>query len=411
LTSSDETLPAFFKKISPAVVALEVKTSRDRSYTGLEWRQRHNFGGTAFFIDPRGHLLTAASLVKDAGRIELTDAAGRVMNAGVVGISPAGGVALLRTVGGTERPVTHLTFGRSRDVKVGDRAFSLGSPFGTIERTGRVAISRGTVSGIYQVDGFGKYKGEVLETDAAVNPGAFGGPLLSRDGKVIGILLETFSYNRWLGTALPIDQVASLMDQLRQREEPGPGRIGIMCVERVIERTRARVTEVEEDSPAARAGLERGDEIIEFGGKEIEDFAEFLGALYSLPAGSVVDLRVLRPGTALDERDRLKRFSIKVGPPLDPVPAEQRGTLGLRLSEESAGSALEVEWVDPKGPAGREGIGPGDQLRLIEGHRANRKLWKRLLESTRQGERVKLRFVRKGWFKDLELVFEPVKKM
>jgi len=411
LISSDETLTEFFKKVSPAVVALEVTSSRDRSYTALEWRLRHRFGGTAFFVDPDGYLLTAASLVKDAGRVELTDSAGRIVPAGVVGISPAGGVALLKTVGRTEEPVTHLAFGRSRDVKVGDRAFSLGNPYGTIQRTGRVAVSRGTVSGIYQVDGFGGYKGEVLETDAAVNPGAFGGPLLNRNGEVIGVLLEAFSYNRWLGTALPIDQVESLMESLKKREEPGPGTIGIRCVERVIERTRARIVEVEEDSPAARAGLQRGDEILEFGGKEIEDFSEFLAAMHGLPAGSVVNLRVLRPGDERGEPDKLERITVKVGPARDPVPAEERGTLGLRLAEESAGSALEVEWVDPKGPAGRVGLQPGDQLSTIEGRRATRKLWKRLLESKRQGERVKLRFVRKGWFKDLQLVLDPLRKM
>ncbi|MBN2491932.1 MAG: PDZ domain-containing protein [Planctomycetes bacterium] len=405
-----------FARVSPGVVALEVKSSRDGSYTGKDWRQRYPFGGTAFFIDPDGHLLTAASLVEKAGRIVLTDVAGRELSAGVVGISPAGGVALLRIVRRGDDPVTPLVLGSSGDVKVGDRAVSLGNPYGTIQRTGQVALSSGSVSGIYQVNGHGAYRGEVLETDAAVNPGAFGGPLLDARGAVIGILLDAFSYNRWLGTALPIDQVKALLPRLRRREEPGPGTIGIECEQRVIEQHRARITRVAPDSPAEQAGLRRGDEIVEFGGAALEDYARFLDALHALPAGSSVDLVVLRPGEApadanreasAPEPDSLVRVTLKVGPPTEALPAAQRGTLGLAFKDDEDSPRHVVESVDAEGPAGKAGIAPGDVLEMLDGKRARPTLVASILERKRAGERVKAVFSRDGWTREFSLVLGP----
>jgi serine protease Do len=416
---SEGTLGGVFARVSPAVVGLEVKTSRDGSYSGKEWRQRNPVGGTAFFIDPDGYLLTAASLVEKAGRVTLTDVAGREFSAGVVGISPAGGVALLRLVRRSEEPIPCLVLGSSREVKVGDPVVSLGNPYGTIQRTGQVALSSGSVSGIYQVNGRGAYRGEVLETDAAVNPGAFGGPLLDADGEVIGILLDSFSYNRWLGTALPVDQVKALLPRLRRREQPGPGTIGIQCEQRVIEHHRARITRVEPDSPAEKAGLHQGDEIVEFGGATLDDYPAFLDALFSLPAGSRADLVVLRasdPPNGADslagavEPDRLMRISVEVGPPEEPVPDAKRGTLGLEFKDDDT-SGLVVETVEADGPAGKAGIRPGDVLRIIEDKRARRKLVSFILQRKRHGERVQMVFSRDGWTKEFSLVLAPTRGM
>lgn len=412
LISSSASLAAFFRRVSPAVVSVEVRGSRDGSYTGAEWRARHPFGASAFFIDERGHLLTAASVVDRAGRIVLTDASGRTYDAGAVAVSPANGVALLRIVRRPEHPIATLPLGKSGAVRVGDRAFTLGTPFGTITRTGQVAFSRGAVTGIYPVRGHGHYYGEVFETDAAVNPGSYGGPLLNEQGEVIGIVLDAFSYVRWSGTALPIDAIESLLPALRARQDPGPGAPGFDCEHRVVERHRARVTRVDPKSAAGRAGLRRGDEIVEFGGAEIVDFGAFLDTLHALPADAIVNMLVLRPVAPPSGDDQLVQLAFKVAPArktpaAEPAPSRHRGTLGMRFVKGGRAAPVEVEWVDPEGPAGTAGIMPGDILKRIEDKRATRKRMKAVLDARRAGEQVACVFNRDGWEKKITLTLAP----
>ena len=411
LFSSNQALIRFHETFSNAVVSLEVKSRRTGSLEGLLSRRRNPLGGTAFFINPEGYLLTASSIVEDAGRIELTTADGRTFQAGVVGASPSGGVALLRMVPPPSEPVEWLKLGSSSATPVGARAFTLGNSFGTLEPTGQVALSRGVVSGRYQVHASGRYKGEVLETDAAVNPGAFGGPLLDEKGEVIGVLLEAYSFNRWLGTALPIDQVKALMPLLMSREEPGPGEAGFVCEERVIERIRGRVTRVEKGSAAEKAGLRTGDEIVEFGGCEIDSYTSFSSALYRLPAGSVVNLRVIRARNPLVPEEKMVRLTFEVGPPRESLPAADRGTLGIRVAGDKGAPGVKVTWVAEDGAAGRAGIRPGDVFRLIEGKSANPGLVKGILGSKRIGGTVRLRVSRDGWEKDFRLRIRPLRRL
>ena len=178
-----------------------------------------------------------------------------------------------------------------------------------------------------------------------------------------------------------------------------------------MERFRARVTDVDRNSPAARAGLRRGDEIVEFGGAALGEYHAFLSDLHSLPADSALDLLILRPGGPPGEEDSLIRLHFRTGPPHEPVAIEQRGTLGLRFVDPGSATEMEVAWVDEKGAAGQAGILPGDVLKQVDGQGATRKLFESLLASRKRGESMKLRFSRNGWIKELRLVLAPLRKM
>lgn len=407
LFSSSERTRAFVAAVSPAVFSVEVRTLRRETDAALRARARHPFGGTAFLIDPDGYLLTAASVVVDAGRLVLTAADGKEYRAGVVAASGPSGVALLRMVPPPREEMPYLRLGSSDAVAVGDPAVTLGNPYRAINLTGQVVASRGTVSGRYPVFGFGDYVGQVLETDASVNPGAYGGPLLDASGEVIGIVAESFAFGRWLGTAIPIDPVKAVLDMLRDRETVRAGDVGFSCVERRVSRMRARVTEVREGTAAAAAGLKPQDEIVEFGGAEITDFDAFQRALVRLPASSTVSMLVLRPDEETG-RDELKRLVFPVGPPREADLPDAR--LPLELAAED--DAILVRKVDPSSDADRAGIRPGDEVVRVDRRRipSLERLNERIAERP-VGATVTVRFSRDGWEKEVRLELLPLKKL
>ncbi len=392
--------------MSPAVFSVEVRTLRRETDAARRARQRHPFGGTAFAIDPDGYLLTAASVVVDAGRLVLTAADGKEYRAGVVAASGPSGVALLRMVPPPREEMPYLRLGSSDRVAVGDPAVTLGNPYRAINLTGQVVASRGTVSGRYPVFGFGDYVGEVLETDAAVNPGAYGGPMLDASGEVIGVVGEAFAFGRWLGTAIPIDPIKAVLDMLRDRDTVRAGDVGFSCTERSVPRIRARVTAVREGSAAAAAGLARNDEIVEFGGATITDFDAFQRALVRLPASSTVSMLVLRPTE--DGLDELRRLVFPVGPPRDADLPSAR--LPFALADED--DAIVVTKVDPSSDADRDGIRPGDRIVRFDGRsvpslgRLNERVAARPVGAT-----VEVRFSRDGWEKAVRIELLPLKKL
>ena len=131
----------------------------------------------------------------------------------MVGRSRRSNTVLLAVEGGGLKPLTFA----SEPVRVGQFVMSVGNPFEAIHRMWRPAVSLGVVSGKYKPEkGFlTYYRGEVIETDAAVNPGSYGGPLVNRKGEVVGMVTSSFDYRRWLGCAVPADTVRRALAEIR----------------------------------------------------------------------------------------------------------------------------------------------------------------------------------------------------
>lgn len=200
------------EEVAPAVVAVQC-----RAATGSQ-----GYYGTGVVVSPEGLVLTSSTVVPAGSRTILvffTD--GRVMEARVLA-SDAGtescALQVVHPAGETRKPLPYVELADSAKASVGELAYTAGNPFHTISRDGQVAWSVGTLSGLYTIssaDEQSRYRGPVLETDAAVNPGSDGGPLLDANGRLLGMLSLCFCESRWLGTAIPAHLIQQALPPLR----------------------------------------------------------------------------------------------------------------------------------------------------------------------------------------------------
>jgi S1-C subfamily serine protease len=217
--------------------------------------------GTGFVFDEEGHIVTTTRSVPRAlTRVKIIFHDGKSEEAEVVGRSDAYNLVVLKTARRGLRP---LPLGG--EVAPGQIVVSAGNAFDIGYRMRRFAYSVGTVTAIYDVPakkGYTTYySGRVIETDAAVNPGVFGGPLLDVRGRVVGVLSSTFSYQRWLPTAIPVSRVAEGVRAVLNPETSGGKRIPFPKLGLTLQWSggKFRVAEVGKDSPAERAGVRPGD--------------------------------------------------------------------------------------------------------------------------------------------------------
>jgi S1-C subfamily serine protease len=189
-------------KVSPAVVG--VRAGRGRQT------------GTGVIVTDTGLVLTSAAVVpQGAGEIEITLAGGIRAKAVEVARDAATSAVVLALGDVGDQPVTPAPLGRSADLRPGHVVATFGNPFGTLVRDGAPAMSLGVVSGIYPMPG-DREAGLAIETDAAVNPGSFGGPLVDHRGQVVGIVVPAYRNDRWLGLARPIDPLKGLIERARR---------------------------------------------------------------------------------------------------------------------------------------------------------------------------------------------------
>ena len=247
----------------------------------------------------RHEVLTTTDVIGSrVERASVVTADGRALEATVVGRDPVGGAVLLAC---PESPGTPLPLGRSAGVRVGDRVATAGIPWDPLHADRQVVVSVGAVTARYaatdhweEVGVNDRYTGPVLETDAAVNPGSFGGPLCDRQGRVVGLLVATLTHERWLGTAAPIDAVRARLPALRAglgREPTGlvtVGDTGVMLAPAVGE---AGVVVL----AAAGSALTVGDVIAAIDGAPVADVRALAVALFA-PRAAASGLTVRRDG-------------------------------------------------------------------------------------------------------------------
>lgn len=192
---------AMHRRVAPAVVAVQCRTNTPGvgSY------------GTGVVISADGLILTSATVVPSAARstyVFFSD--GKVMEARPVSTDPVTESCVLQAIlspSEKNKPLAFVELSDSSKASIGQLAYTAGNPFHTISRDGQVAWSVGTISGQYNIasaDEQSRYKGIIFETDAAVNPGSDGGPLLDSNGRLLGLLSLCFNETRWLGTSVPI---------------------------------------------------------------------------------------------------------------------------------------------------------------------------------------------------------------
>ena len=330
--------------------------------------------GSGFIVSPDGVILTNAHVVDDATEVtvKLTDK--REFRAKVVGSDKPSDVAVLK-IDAAGLPTVKL--GSSMNEKVGEWVLAIGSPYGFEN-----SVTSGIVSAKSRSLPDGTYI-PFIQTDVAVNPGNSGGPLFNMKGEVIGINAQIFTHTggyQGLSFAVPIELAVKVKDQLQQFGKVSRGRLGITIQELNQQLADsfglkrpggALVAAVEEDSPAAKAGIKAGDVILNFNGHVISSSSELPAQVADVKPGTKATLGISRNGTSMDIEVTVGELKGAKVASAD-SPNQEHGRLGLALRplnpderQQAGGKGLVVE--EASGPAARAGIQPGDLLLAVNG--------------------------------------------
>ncbi|MCR5346452.1 MAG: Do family serine endopeptidase [Fretibacterium sp.] len=417
-SSASNPIVNIVKKASPAVVNIDVETKARRSISPFPFDDdpifRHFFGdafrdftrsvpmkgrGSGFIVTKDGQILTNNHVVDGVDKIMvsvlMSDGSKKTYPARVLGSDPTYDLAVIKIDPDGDLPV--LLLGDSDEVEPGEWVVAIGNPYGFEHSVTAGVISakdRSIHAQDVNFDGF-------LQTDAAINPGNSGGPLLNMDGQVVGINTAIIPYAQGLGFAIPVNMAKEVMNDLVSYGKVKRGWLGVSIQNVTPEIARAYgvkgeggaiVSDVFGDSAAERAGVRRGDVVIELNGEKVKDVNWFVQKVRTLTPGSTATLQVVRNGrkmtlkVKLDERpdsadarpgqtprsprgrknddsvtsDALEDFGIEEVTPL---------TSGLRrqfkIAPDSEG--LVIIDVDSDSPASTVGIREGDLLHQVNG--------------------------------------------
>lgn len=337
--------------------------------------------GSGFIISEDGYILTNNHVVEDANEIIVRLNDRRQMTAELVGADDRADLALLK-VDGEDMPTVET--GESSEIEVGEWVLAIGSPFGF-----EYSVTAGIISAKQRSLPMENYI-PFLQTDVAINPGNSGGPLFNLDGEVIGVNSHIYSRSggfQGISFAIPIELAMDVADQLRDGGEVSRAWLGVVIQDVTRELAEsfgmdrpegALVAQVLPDSPAAAAGLEPGDVVVEFNGNDVATSGALPPMVGQAAVGSTVPVVVMRDGEreTLDvtlaqlpedmgeessEQSRAQPGVFEeLGMAVQPLDAERREALGL--DEDVMG--LVVAGVDG-GPAAEAGIEAGDVITRI----------------------------------------------
>lgn len=333
--------------------------------------------GSGFIISEDGYVMTNAHVVSDASEVMVTLDDRRQLPATVIGVDESTDIALLK-VDASDLPAAEL--GNSDEVAVGEWVLAIGSPFG-LDHT----ATQGIVSAVARNLPSGGYA-PFIQTDVAVNPGNSGGPLFNTDGVVIGVNSQIYSSSggyQGLSFAIPINVARHVAEQLKTTGHASRGWLGVAIQDvdqgladafGLDSPTGALVSSLSEDGPAAVAGLKPGDIITTFNGSTVSQSADLPGFVGLIPAGSTVELTLLREGKELTMDVTIGKFETQSVAMNDAgtTNAERLGLVVGKLDEamrEELGlkRGVKVIEIDPAGPAASAAIMPNDVILTLNG--------------------------------------------
>jgi serine protease Do len=301
------------ERVLPAVVNIAVTSEQrlevppelrgtpfERFFRDRRGRSRQSQGaGSGFIMDPAGLVVTAHHVVGNATRVVVSLQDGEEYVARVVGSDDLTDLALLRVE--ARAPLPSVPWGSSAALRVGQWLLAAGNPFGL-----GGTVTSGILSARGRDIGSGPYD-DFLQTDAPINPGNSGGPLFNTAGEVVGINTAIFSptgASAGIGFAVPSDLARPIIDQLRAGGRVERGWLGVAVQDIESDEPGRRrqpargvlVTGVERGSPAARAGLRQGDQVVALDGQRIETSRALVRNVAALPPGQTVQISILRDG-------------------------------------------------------------------------------------------------------------------
>ena len=254
--------------------------------------------GSGTIIDPKGHILTNNHVVMGAQKIGLALADGRVQEGRVMGTCSTHDVAVIK-VEAEKLPAAEL--GDSDQLRVGQRVFAIGNPFGL---AGGPTVTAGVISALKRsIESKRGMIKNLVQTDAAINPGNSGGPLVDMHGRVVAINTAIIPYAQGIGFAIPVNSAKKCTEEIIThggmiRPWLGVSGLGVtrdisayygLPVDRGV-----LITRVVPDSPADRAGIVPGDLVLEFAGKTTKNIEELMEEIRKRKAGEKVEILIFR---------------------------------------------------------------------------------------------------------------------
>ncbi|MGN6230124.1 MAG: DegQ family serine endoprotease [Trinickia sp.] len=335
--------------------------------------EANNGVGSGFIVSPDGYVMTNAHVVDDADNIYVTLTDKREFKAKLIGVDDRTDIAVVK-IDASSLPT--VTIGDSNKVRVGEWVVAIGSPFGLDNTvTAGIVSAKGRETGDYL---------PFIQTDAAVNPGNSGGPLINMQGEVIGINSQIYSRTggfMGIAFAIPIDEAMRVADQLETTGKVVRGRIAVSIGEVTkdvadslgLPRAQgALVSSVEPGGPADKAGLQPGDIILKFNGVPVETDTDLPRMVGDTKPGAHATVTIWRKGVSHDvpitvvqtQPDKTAKADQQQTPPPKPRPSNSLGVTVSDLSADQIKSlklrtgGVQVEAVD--GPAARVGLQKGD---------------------------------------------------
>jgi serine protease Do len=306
--------------------------------------EREHFLGSGVIVNPDGYILTNNHVVANASDVEVLTKDQKNYKAKIVGRDAATDIAVLK-IDATDLPT--ITIGDSSKLQVGDVVFAVGDPFGIGETAtmGIVSATGRTLNGAIE-----RFE-DFIQTDAAINPGNSGGAMVDLHGNLVGIntaILPAETQmgqggNIGIGFAVPVNLAKNVMEQIIEHGKVERGYLGIhpedVSAQMAQEFGRSEgggvlVGQVEPGTPAAKAGLRRGDIILEVNGQDVNGAEDLTTRIGSFEPGTPVQLKVWRNGKTLE-----------LPVTLTTMPAEVAGGAGSSSENPSAGSSKAMEGV------------------------------------------------------------------
>jgi len=378
------------EKVGPAVVKIDAERREKMSALGMDegdplqdfWdrffgqprsRQQQEqpviAQGTGFFISADGYILTNNHIVEKAEKVTINTVQGKEYTAKVIGTDAKTDIALVKI---EAKDVPFAELGDSAQMKVGEWVLAIGNPYG-LDHT----VTAGIISAKGRQIDTGSYQ-DFIQTDAAINRGNSGGPLINMKGEVVGITSNFFTPtggNIGIGFAIPSNIARKVVVQLKEKGRVIRGYLGIVPQE-ITEGIRkqfglkdlkgAIVSSVEPDSPAAHANLKQYDVIVEVNGQPVENSNDLRFKIADVEPGKTVTLKVIRDGKEIPvtatvedqepapEKGQAAAPDKNIGLGYQPLTPGLARRYGLRTTE-----GLLITEVQPLSEAARKGLEPG----------------------------------------------------
>ncbi len=352
---------------------------RNREHTP----HRVNSLGSGFIIDPSGIVVTNNHVIAEADEITVILNDGTRLKAELVGKDQKTDLALLRVK--PEKPLRAVKFGDSDKLRLGEWVIAIGNPFSL-----GGSVTAGIVSARNRDINSGPYD-NYIQTDASINRGNSGGPLFNLDGEVVGIntaIISPSGGSIGIGFAVPAKTAVPVIDQLRQFGETRRGWLGVR-IQQVTDEIAdslnvkpprgALVAGVDEKGPAKPAGIEPGDVIVKFDGKDIKEMRDLPRVVADTPVGKQTPVVVIRKGHEetktvvlgrLEDGEKLAAAEPKSGVT---EPSVVKKTLGIELANLSADlrkrykikdavNGVVITGIDAASPAADKRLSAGDVI-------------------------------------------------